>query len=325
MHKKINWGIIGLGNIASKFASDLQLSDTAILHGVASRSMDKAITFAEKHNAKKAYDSYEALVNDPEIDVIYIATPHVFHFENTMLCLQHNKAVLCEKPLGINSTQVQIMIEEARSRKVFLMEAIWTRFMPSYQKVLELLDDKAIGDIISIRADFGFLGELNTENRLYNKKLGGGSLLDIGIYPIFLSLLVLGMPTDINAMARITATEVDSFCAMLFNYENGAKAVLESTFEVDTPTEAYIYGTEGTIKLHRRFHHANTITLYTDEKETVFELPHAGIGYIHEIEDVNSSIRNGETENSKLPLAFSKQLMTIIDQVKAKIGLKFDF
>lgn len=324
MHKKINWGIIGLGKIASKFAADLQLSDTAILHGVASRSMDKAIAFSEKYNAKKAYDSYEALANNPEVDVIYIATPHVFHFENTMLCLQHNKAVLCEKPLGINSTQVQTMIEEARSRKVFLMEAIWTRFMPSYQKILELLDEKTIGDIISIRADFGFLGELNTENRLYNKKLGGGSLLDIGIYPIFLSLLVLGMPTEVNAMARMTTTEVDSFCAMLFNYENGAKAVLESTFEVNTPTEAYIFGSKGSIKLHRRFHHTNTITLYTNDEETVFELPHAGIGYIHEIEDVNNCIHNGETENSKLPLAFSEQLMTIIDQVKAKIGLRYE-
>lgn len=324
MHKKINWGIIGLGKIASKFATDLQLSDTAILHGVASRSMNKAVAFAEKFNAKKAYDSYEALANDPEIDVIYIATPHVFHFENTMLCLQHNKAVLCEKPLGINSTQVQTMIEEAKSRNVFLMEAIWTRFMPSYQKVLELLDEKTIGEIISIRADFGFLGELNPENRLYNKKLGGGSLLDIGIYPIFLSLLVLGMPTDINAMARITDTGVDSFCGMLFNYDTNAKAVLESTFEANTPTEAYIYGTKGTIKLHRRFHHANTITLYQDDTETVFELPHSGIGYIHEIEDVNRCMLNGETENSKLPLAFSEQLMSIIDQVKEKIGLRYE-
>ncbi|WP_298513692.1 Gfo/Idh/MocA family oxidoreductase [uncultured Kordia sp.] len=324
MQTKIKWGIIGLGNIASKFAADLQLSNDAVLYGVASRSMDKATAFAKTYHAQKAYDSYEALANDPEIDVIYIATPHVFHFENTMLCLQHNKAVLCEKPMGVNAEQVHTMVKEAKSRNVFLMEAIWTRFMPSYQKVLELLDEKVIGDIVSIRADFGFLGEYNTENRLYNKKLGGGSLLDIGIYPIFLSLLVLGMPSEIKAMARMTDTGVDSFCAMLFDYENDAKAVLESTFEVDTPTEGYIFGTKGFIKLHRRFHHANTITLYKDDTETVFELPHSGIGYIHEIEAVNANIRNGDKENSKVPLAFSEQLITIIDQVKEKIGLQYE-
>lgn len=323
MQTKIKWGIIGLGKIATNFATDLQLSDTAILHGVASRSMDKATAFATKFSATKAYDSYEALANDTEIDVIYIATPHVFHYENTMLCLQHNKAVLCEKPMGINLTQVQTMIQEAQSRNLFLMEAIWTRFMPSYQKVLQLLNENAIGDIISVRADFGFRSEFNPEGRLFKKELGGGSLLDIGIYPIFLSLLVLGMPSEINAMANMTTTEVDSFCAMLFNYSTGEKAVLESTFESDTPTEGYIFGSKGTIKLHRRFHHANTVTLSKGDKETVFELPHSGIGYIHEIEAVNANIQNGDTENSKLPLAFSEQIMTIIDQVKAKTGLQY--
>ncbi|AXG69732.1 1,5-anhydro-D-fructose reductase [Kordia sp. SMS9] len=324
MSKKIRWGIIGLGGIAHTFAADLQRSETAILYGVASRSSEKATAFKEMYNAQKAYDSYEALANDTDIDVVYIATPHTFHFENTMLCLQHEKAVLCEKPLGINLTQVQTLIQEAQSRKLFLMEAIWTRFMPSYQKIQQLLNENAIGDIISIRADFGFRTEFNPESRLYNKNLGGGALLDIGLYPIFLSLFVLGMPSEINAMARMTHTEVDSFCAMLFNYSTGAKAVLECTFETDTPTEAYIYGTKGVIKLYRSFHQPNTISVYLNNEETVFELPYAGNGYIHEIEAVHANILNGDTENSKLPLAFSEQLMTIIDLVKAKIGLSYE-
>ncbi len=324
MSQKVRWGIIGLGGIAHKFAADMQRSETAILYGVASRSIEKATAFAQMYNAEKAFDSYEALVHNDEIDIVYIATPHTFHFENTMLCLQHDKAVLCEKPLGINLTQVQTMMQEAQSRNLFLMEAIWTRFMPSYQKVLQLVNENAIGTIVSIRADFGLRTTVNPEGRLYNKKLGGGSLLDIGIYPIFLSLLLLGMPSEIKAMARMTDTDVDSFCSMLFDYEHNAKAVLESTFEVDTPTEAYIYGTEGLIKLHRSFHHANTVTLYKNETETVFELPHTGIGYIHEIEAVNANVLNGDTENSMLPLAFSEQLMTIIDQVKAKIGLQYE-
>ncbi|WP_298418594.1 Gfo/Idh/MocA family oxidoreductase [uncultured Kordia sp.] len=323
MNTKTNWGIIGLGKIANKFAADLQLSETSTLYGVASRSLEKATNFATKYNARKAYDSYEAIVNDSEIDVIYIATPHTFHFENTMLCLQHHKAVLCEKPMGINAQQTQTMIQEAKAKNLFLMEAIWTRFMPTIEKLLALLDEKIIGDIISVHADFGFRSEFNIESRLYNKKLAGGSLLDIGIYPIFLSLLVLGIPTDINAMARMTVTEVDSFCTMLFNYKNNSKAVLESTFETNTPTEAYIHGTKGSIKLHRRFHQATTLTLQKDGAETVFELPHIGNGYFHEIEEVNTCIQNGVTESSKLPLAFSNQLIQIIDRVKVKIGLEY--
>jgi predicted dehydrogenase len=324
MHKKIHWGIIGLGKIANKFASDLQHSETAILQGVASRSLEKAIAFASTHNAVSTFDSYEKLVNDPKIDVIYIATPHTFHFENTMLCLKHGKAVLCEKPMGINSTQVKTMIQEAKSRKLFLMEAIWTRFMPTIEKMIALLDEKVIGDVIQVRADFGFKAELNLESRLFNKELGGGSLLDIGIYPIFLSLLVLGIPTDIKTMARMTATDVDSFCAMLFNYSTNAKAVLESTIEANTPTEAFIHGTKGTIKLHRRFHQPNTITLDKDGKETIFKLPFTGNGYVHEIEEVNSCILNGETESKKLPLDLSMNLITLIDTVKTQIGLHYE-
>jgi len=324
MPKKVHWGIIGLGKIANKFAADLQLSNDVILQGVASRNMQKATAFAEKYNAITAYDSYEKLVNDPEIEVIYIATPHTFHFENTMLCLKHGKAVLCEKPMGINSTQVQIMIAEAKSKKLFLMEAIWTRFMPAIEKVLALLDQKTIGDIVQIRADFGFKAEFNPENRLFNKKLGGGSLLDIGIYPIFLSLLVLGIPTAIKAMARMTTTDVDSFCALLFDYSTNAKAVLESSIEANTPTEAYIHGTKGTLKLHRRFHQPTTITLEKDDATTSIELPFTGNGYFHEIEEVNACFLNGETESAKLPLDLSMKLSTILDTVKTKIGLQYE-
>lgn len=323
MTQKTHWGIIGLGKIAHKFAADLLLSDTAILQGVASRTLEKATEFASKYNAIQAYDSYEALVNDPKIDVVYIATPHNLHYENTMLCLQHHKAVLCEKPMGINSAQVEAMIAEATKRKLFLMEAVWTRFMPGIEKVLELLQEKTIGEITHIKADFGFRTKFDAESRLYNKKLAGGSLLDIGIYPIFISLLALGIPSNIKAFARKTATDVDSFCAMLFDYENDAKAVLESSFEANTPTEAHIHGTKGSIKIHHRFHQPNTITLFQEGSETVFELPYTGNGYIHEIEEVNNCILNRETQSAKLPLALSQKLIGIIDRVKSEIGLKY--
>lgn len=324
MNRKIRWGIMGLGKIANKFASDLQLSGEAELYAVASRDMEKARAFGEKHHSQKQYASYQEMVKDPEIDVVYIATPHSCHFENTMLCLKHNKSVLCEKPMGMDSDQVRVMIQEARSRNLFLMEGLWTRFIPASEKLIELLSDKAIGDLLYIHADFGFKADFDPESRVFNKSLGGGSLLDIGIYPIYLSLLTLGLPTHMKAVARMTETQVDSYCSMLFGYENGAKAILESSIEADTPTVANIYGSKGYIKLHSRFHHSEKISLYQDDElKEEFDLKYQGNGYIYEIEEVNSCLRNNRIESSKLPHALSLDLITLIDQVKAKIGLSY--
>ncbi|APD07652.1 inositol 2-dehydrogenase [Flavobacteriaceae bacterium UJ101] len=324
MKHTINWGIIGLGKIATKFAYDLQLSETSTLYAVASRSIEKAKDFAKNYNAITYYDSYEALANNPEIDVIYIATPHPFHFENTMMCLQKGKAVLCEKPIGMNRSQTQTMIQEAKKQQVFLMEGIWTRFIPATEKVLELIENDTIGTVNFIRADFGFTGNFSQESRVYNKKLGAGSLLDIGIYPIYLSLLILGIPTEIKAMARMTHTDVDSYCSMLFDYSNTAKANLESTIEAQTPTEAYIYGSKGTLKLHTRFHHTQKLSLIQNEQETLLDIPYIGNGYFHEIEEVNHCILKGYTESAKLPLSLSYNLSTLLDKVREKIGLNYE-
>lgn len=324
MNKKINWGIIGLGNIANQFAEDLQHSDNSALYAVASRNGEKAKIFSEKYNSTKFYDSYEALAEDPEIDVIYIATPHTFHFENTMMCLKKGKGVLCEKPMGINSREVEMMVREAELRGLFLMEAIWTRFIPATNKLLEILSNKTIGDILFIRADFGFKADSNREGRLYNKKIGGGSLLDIGIYPIYLSLLILGIPMDMKVMARMTDTDVDGYCSILFDYENGAKAMLESTIEADTPIEAYIYGSKGSLQLHSQFHHTEKLTISQNGEKEVLDIKYKGNGYLHEIEEVNKCLLNGAIESSKLPLKMSVDLITLIDRVKKEIGLKYE-
>lgn len=324
MSKKIKWGIIGLGKIADKFASDLLLSNNAVLHGVASRELNKARLFAEKFKSINYYGSYEELADDSRIDVIYIATPHAFHFENTMMCLRKGKAVLCEKPMGMNSDEVKIMVREAKSRNLFLMEGIWTRFIPATEKLIEILNKKIIGEVFSIRADFGFKGDFNPESRLYNKKLGGGSLLDIGIYPVYLSLLTLGLAKDLKAMARMTQTGVDSYCSMLFNYENGAKAILESTTEADTPTEAYIYGNKGSIKLHSRFHHTEKMTISRNGEKEVLDIKYKGNGYLHEIEETNKCLINQEVESPKLPLKTSVNLISLIDRIKEEIGLKYE-
>ena len=323
-NRKINWGIIGLGKIAHKFAGDLQLSTDTVLHGVASRDLHKATDFAQKFGATKAYGSYQELANDPEIDVVYIATPHALHFENTMLCLELGKHVLCEKPLGLDANQAKAMIAKAKANNLFLMEGLWTRFIPATEKLLELLATNAIGELLFARADFGFKPPFNPQGRIYNKSLGGGSLLDIGIYPIYFSLLTLGLPENITATARLAETGVDTFCAMLFDYANGTRAVLESTFEATTPTEAIIYGSKGFIKLHTPFHHTQKLALHVyGAGEQEFDLPITGEGYGYEIDEVAFCLRHNLTESAKHPHASSINLSAVLDRVKQEIGLTY--
>jgi len=324
MKDKVRWGVMGLGKIAHKFVHDLQLSNKAILQGVASRDLAKAREFSLKYPSVHHYGSYEELASDPSIDVIYVATPHVFHFENTMMCLQHGKSVLCEKPMGMNAKEVATMIAEAKRRNLFLMEGMWTRFIPAIEKLIELLDKKVIGDLISVHADFGFKGDFNLQGRVYNKSLGGGALLDIGIYPIYLSLLVFGVPGTVKAMARMMETDVDSFCAMLFDYNNAGKAVLECTLEAETPTEAFIYGSTGSLKLHNRFHHTQRISWYQGkEVKEVFEIPYDGNGYGYEIEEANKCVKNKWTESKKLPHQMSLDLASVMERVRGEIGLVY--
>jgi predicted dehydrogenase len=325
MERKIRWGIMGLGKIAHKFTSDLLLSENSVLYAVASRDIKKAKDFGKQYHSVKYFGSYEDLAKDPNIDIVYISTPHALHFHNTMMCLKSGKSVLCEKPMGMNAQQVKEMMDEAQSRKLFLMEGLWTRFIPATEKFIELLEHKVIGDILFIRADFGFQADFDPVSRVYNKELGAGSLLDIGIYPVYLSLLALGIPQNIKATARYTSTGVDAYCAMLFEFENAAKAKLESTIETDTPTEAYIYGTDGYIKMHSRFHHTEKISVFNSDGtlKNEYKIPYIGNGYLHEIEEVNACLQNGKTESPKLTHQTSIYLISILDRVRKEIGLEY--
>ena len=199
MNKTINWGIIAPGKIAQKFASDLKLVEGANLLAVASRDETRAKEFALEYNAQKHYGSYLDLVKDPDVDVVYIASPHPFHFEQSLLCLNHGKHVLCEKPMCMNVQEVKQLIDVAQSKNLFLMEALWTRFIPSFVKCKNLVEQGEIGEILYIQADFGFRAEYDVQRRTFNKELGGGSLLDIGIYPVFFALEIAGKPWEIKA------------------------------------------------------------------------------------------------------------------------------
>lgn len=322
-HRKIRWGIIGLGNIAHKFAADLLTVDDAQLYAVASRTQEKADTFATKYNATKSYGSYKSLVNDTHIDAIYIATPHSHHKENTLLCLEKGIAVLCEKPFAMNSEEVGIMIVKAKENNILLMEALCTYFLPHYRYILNLLNKKEYGNIIKLEADFGFKPTFDINSRVFKKSLGGGSLLDIGIYPIFAALSTLEEPNSIQASVTFFENGVDSSCSMVFNYKNDVKAILKSTFLQTTPTEAVFYCENGIIKINGKFSGPSTVTLITDDIEETIDFDYKTKGYDYEIIHFNKLLRQRKTESDVMSFNFSKKLMQTIDKIRQNIGLEY--
>ena len=320
--KNIRWGIIGLGKIANKFATDLVTIENIELVAVASRSQQNADEFAAKYNCKKAYNSYLALVNDPEVDAVYIATPHSFHKEHTILCLQHKKAVLCEKPFAMNLQEVTEMIAVAKENNVLLMEALWTFFLPHFIYVLEMVKSDKYGKLKEVEADFGFKSKYDVESRLLKKEIGGGSLLDIGIYPIFAALATLGNPDSIEAKATFFETGADSECTIVFNYKE-AKATLKSTLLEETPTEAIFTFEKAVIKIHTRFHEPASVTVLANGKEETTNFDCKTIGYNFEAEHFSQLIREGKKESDIMTFEFSRNLITTLDKVRNSIGLEY--
>jgi predicted dehydrogenase len=322
----INWGIIGPGKIARKFATDIKVVPNAALHAVASRNIDKASDFAKEFDAKYAFGSYEELLNCPDLDAIYIATPHVFHYENTMMCLKAGFPVLCEKPFAMNRQQVQEMINTAQENNVFLMEAMWTSCLPTLLKTKSLIANGMLGDVFSIRADFGFNAPRNFENRIYKKALGGGALLDIGIYPVFLALHLFGYPNEILAAAKLGQTGIDEEIGIIFQYEDGKMAHLHSTILTETATEAFIYGTSGTLQLHGRWFTPTHMTLHTKGSETpeVITFDYKSGGFEYEIAETTQCLLDGKLQSDLMPLKESLALIQLLDAIRTKIGLHYD-
>jgi predicted dehydrogenase len=320
----IRWGIIAPGRIAHKFAQDLQHVPGAKLLAVASRSLERAQAFAAQYDAPYAYGSYEAILECPDLDAVYIASPHTGHHAQTLMCLNAGIAVLCEKPFAMNSAQVQEMVDLARSKQVFLMEALWSRFMPTILKTKALIDEGAIGKLVGIKADFGFKAPFNPEARTFNKELGGGALLDIGIYPLFLSYLVLGMPTQIAASAVFGTTSVDESTGMSLQYADGTFAFLDCTFMAKTPCEGLVYGEKGFIKIHSRWHESKTVTLELYDGTTqTFDFDRPTFGYDYEAAHVAECLQQNLTESPVWTLNDSLNLMALLDQVRQKIGLMY--
>ena len=321
--KRIQWGIIGLGSIANKFATDLASVEDSQLVAVASRSQQKAAKFAFKYNSKKAYDSYEKLVKDSQVDAVYIATPHCFHKEHTLLCLRHKKAVLCEKPFAMNLQDVTEMVEVAKEHNVLLMEALWTFFLPHFNYVIDVVKSQKFGKLKSLEADFGFFHPYDIEHRLFNKQLGGGSLLDIGIYPIFVALSSLGKPKSIAAAATFFDNGADSSCSLIFDY-GITKAYLKSSLLEETPTEAIFTFEDAVVKLNTRFHESPIVTIYKDEKQEMLDFNYKTFGYSYEIAHFSQLIREGKKESNIMTFEFSKKLISTMDEVREIISLEYD-
>ena len=322
--RKIKWGIIGLGNIAHQFAKDLMLIEDAELTAVASRNLDKASAFAEKYDCKKAYDSYDAIINDAEIDILYIATPHNSHAALTIKALQNKKHVLCEKPIALNYNDALQMIKASKENNTFFMEAFWTRFNPSFREAFSKIKNGEIGEVKYINADFAFYAEEleGKGNRKTDIELGGGSLLDIGVYPLFLCYVVLGIPSEILAKSNFHQSGADLQTSMILQYDS-AQAILHSSFVSTSNIKATINGTKGRINLNTLWHQTQSYTLTIDEQEQEIVLPTNGKGFTYEIEECHICINEKRIESKLWSHQNSLDLIKMVDEVRNQIGLVY--
>jgi scyllo-inositol 2-dehydrogenase (NADP+) len=320
--KKTRWGIIGTGRIAKVFAEALKVTDNSELVAVGSRKIETAVKFAEEFNIHRSYTNYEEVVQDKEVDVVYIATPHNLHCQNTLMALENNKHVLCEKPFGVNGKEVRMMIAKAKEKNLFLMEALWSRFLPNIIRTKELIDSGEIGKVKLLTAYFAFKSNQGLEHRQFNKDLCGGSLLDIGIYNVFLTLFLLGKPISFKASAGLGVTGTDNSCSVIFNYNDDTLAVTHSSFMASTPIIAEIHGETGKIFLEDRYFCPGNIKLnrYNGD-EVLLPIEIKGNGYNYEAEEVVKCIQEGKIQSDMMSWEKSLELIDMLDSIRKECGI----
>src|SRR5262249_37339316 len=335
--EKVRWGILGTGYIAGLFADGLTAVEDATLVAVGSREQASADKFADRWKAPHRHASYQALANDPDVEAIYIATPHPFHYENTLMCLTAGKHVLVEKPFALNARQAKEMIDLARKKKLFLLEAMWTRYIPAMVQVRKWIKDGEIGDVELVRANLSFMTTFNPKSRLFAPELAGGAMLDVGIYPISFAFMILGTPKTVASTACLGKTGTDDRSSYLFGYDGGKSALLSSAVQLSVPVEAEIIGTKGYIKIEEPWINPRVVTLAKPavgvksslifdgnvyDKQTV-NVPTMGNGYNYEAMETGNCIRAGKTESEILPLNESLSIMETMDKIRAQWGLKY--
>ncbi len=324
MANKIRWGIIGAGYIANKFAQALSYLPDAEAYAVGSRSRKSAEKFAQENNVTKVHESYQSLFEDPNVDVVYIATINTVHRENCIAAIESGKPILCEKPFMLNSQEAEEVISLVKEKKVFLMEALWTRFIPAFKEARRMWESGVIGDIWTATSEFGFYCEKDASNPLYDLSLGGGSFLDVGAYPVSLAHIVFGEPDTIVGHAAFGPTCVDEQAGMIFGYKNGQMAMGYSSFKMESPKEAVIVGSKGYIRIYSPFFCPAGFTLYLNGKEPqVFDMPYVGNGWNYEAVEVMNCLREGKLESDVVPHKETLALMRTMDRFREQIGLKF--
>jgi dihydrodiol dehydrogenase / D-xylose 1-dehydrogenase (NADP) len=322
---KVRWGILATGGIAHKFAAGLSCLEDAELVAVGSRTQEKADAFGEQWRVPHRHGSYEALAADPDVDVIYVATPHPFHCENSLLCLGAGKPVLCEKPFAVNTSQGRKVVDAARAKGLFVMEAVWTRFLPAIVRMRELLADGVVGEPRMVKADFCFRTRLAPQGRLFAPELAGGALLDVGTYTINLAYMVFGGPPEtMVSLSHMGETGVDEQDGILFRYPGGGLAVLTCAIRTAMLHDGLIAGTERWIRLHSPFWRAQALSIgRVDNVESTLELPFKGNGYEYEAAHVMDCLRAGKTESDVMPLDETLSILDTLDALRAEWGLRY--
>ena len=319
MTEPLRWGLIGTGWIADSFAADLACTESGRVVAVGSRRTESADRFADRFEIPNRHGSYEALVADPEVDVVYVATPHPLHHPNTLLALRAGKPVLVEKPFTMNAVEARELVAAARAEKLFCMEAMWTRFLPHIAQIRRLVAEGALGEIVTVSADHGQWFAKDPEFRLFAPELGGGALLDLGVYPVSFASMLLGAPNTIVALIDPAFTGVDGQTSMLFGYDSGAQAVLSCTLSAKSPTRAAIVGSEARIEIDGDFYTPTSFTLITRSGErTRYDEPHPGRGLWHQADEVARCLREGLLESPLMPLDESISIMQTLDAVLAQ-------
>ncbi|GAB2925715.1 Gfo/Idh/MocA family protein [Streptomyces mayteni] len=321
--RPVRWGILATGSIASRFAGDAQRMPEAELVAVGSRAKGPAEEFAERFDIPRAYGSWAELAADDGVDVVYVATPHNAHHAAVRQCLEAGRAVLCEKPFTLNAPEAESLVTLARSRGLFLMEAMWMYCNPTIRRMVGLVRDGAIGEVRAVQADFGIGGPLDPGHRLLDPALGGGALLDLGVYPVSFAQLLLGEPEEVAAWARLTGG-VDTNTGLLLGFASGAVATLSTSLVADTPRTASVTGSAGRIEFPRGFFFADRFVLHRPGREPEeFADPGPADTFVHQIAEVTRALRAGEPESPLVPLDGSLAVMRTLDAARARIGLRY--
>ena len=325
MSSKFKWGIIGPGRIAQKFAAAIPFSENGVLHAVASNKAERAKSFAKEFGAPLWYEGYESMLRSGEIDAVYVATPHPMHLEPVLIALECKVPVLCEKPLGLSARQVKIMWDTAVKHKTFLMEGMWSRFLPHIIATKQMIDDGVIGQPTIYQADFGIMLPFNPDTRHFNLALGGGALIDIGIYPLFMGMYLFGIPLEYNGLATKSATGSDASLVLSLRFSNQVLGSIYASYQAHGRVVAEIAGTKGRIKLHSHWFRPSTIEVLDDKgNSTLYPFEEPSNGFQYEMNEVEYCVRSGATHSTLYPLSFSHQLAEVMDTLRHSFGVRYE-